>query len=250
VQVIYETRGRAREYAELAFSAYTGCSHGCGYCFNPEALHKDPVDYLSSLPREGILGKLERDLQEMVRKRDLREVLMSFSTDPYQPIEEDLHLTREAIQLFMSYGRRFTILTKGGLRSTRDFDLMRRYSVHCRYGTTLVFSDREQEKIWEPGAAPTEERTQALVLAHQLGIPTWVSLEPVFDPKQTLDLIQWTLSFVDEYRIGILNHLQTPEKIDYKVFLMDVTRILTKSRKKFYIKRDLRLAADCEVSKE
>lgn len=246
MQAIYEPRGRAREYAELAFSAYSGCSHGCGYCFNPEALHKDPADYLNSLPREGILEKLERDLAQMQERHDLREVLMSFSTDPYQPIEEELRLTRKSINLFMIYGRRFTILTKGGLRSTRDFDLMRIYRGNCRYGTTLVFTDWCQEKIWEPCAAHTEERIQALVHAHQLGIPTWVSLEPVFDPYQSLALLEATLGFVDEYRLGMLNHMESPGRIDYREYLGIAVRLLEEHKKKYLIKRDLRLAAGVE----
>ena len=65
---------------------------------------------------------------------------------------------------------------------------------------------------WEPHAATWTERIDALVEAHRLGIKTWVSIEPVINPDQSLALISMThaLRCVDLYRIGTLNHEETP----------------------------------------
>ena len=246
MKVIYEPRGRAREYAPLAVSLYRGCAHGCLYCFAPNVLHRTREDFLNALPREFVIEDLEKDLYKMMLAGDDREVLMSFTTDPYQPIEDELLLTQDAIKLFMRYGRRFSILTKAGLASTRDFSLMKRYRDRCRYGTTLTLWGPEQEH-WEPFAAKTQDRIHALCIAHGMGIPTWVSMEPLINPAHSLDIIQATLPFVDEYRLGTLNHInrldyQLPEP-DLKLYLEDALVILQREKKEYIIKEDLLKAA-------
>jgi DNA repair photolyase len=234
VRVIYVPRGRAREYAELAVSLYKGCEHGCRYCFNE--------DNPNALPRDRVLEYLEKDLAAMRARGDDRIVLMSFGTDPYQPVDGELRLTRDALVLFDKYWRRVDILTKGGMRSTRDFDLLKALAGRGRYATTLVFTNPGMEQEWEPHAAPTEERIHALELAHQFGIPTWVSLEPLFDPRQSLELLEATVYFVDEFRLGILNHMEAP-KIDYREYLRSAIRIIEDHGKRYMVKKDLRLAA-------
>ena len=40
---IYEPKGKAKEYGDLAINIYTGCPHNCFYCFAPNVLHKDLI---------------------------------------------------------------------------------------------------------------------------------------------------------------------------------------------------------------
>jgi DNA repair photolyase len=212
MRIIYEPRGRALEYAPLAVSLYRGCPHGCTYCFVPESTKTDREKFLQPYPRKDALSLLRKDCEELVRAGDTREILMSFTTDPYQPLDVDHKLTRSAIQILIDYSRPFTILTKGGLRSTRDFDLLVTRPDLCRYATTLTCSNINTEAKWEPFAATYKQRLDALIEAHKRGIRTWVSIEPVIDPEQSLALISMThaLGCVDLYRIGTLNHETLP----------------------------------------
>lgn len=73
---------------------------------------------------------------------DPREILVSFIGDPYQPEEMRLELTRESIKLLIRYNLTFTILTKGGTRGRRDFDLLEGYG-KSRFGTTLILPQKE-----------------------------------------------------------------------------------------------------------
>jgi DNA repair photolyase len=111
----------------------------------------------------------------------------------------------------------------------------------CRYGTTLTFTDPGDRIKFEPNAAPTEQRTAALLMAHRKGIRTWVSIEPVIDPTQSLNLIKQTLAFVDEYRIGKLNHIQENEvnEQDTIKFVTEAKSVLDKSGNKYIFKKDL-----------
>ena len=73
-----------------------------------------------------------------------------------------------------------------------------------------------------------------------MGIKTWVSLEPVIDPKQTLELISETYTFVDFYKVGCLNHNELSKKIDWKQFGHDAEKLLIALGNEYYIKKDLR----------
>ena len=113
MKIIYEPRGRAREFALLAANLYRGCSHGCAYCYVPQTI-KEKRDVFSTKPRprRDVLKSLEKDARKY--RGDDREILLNFTSDPYQPPDMDLGLTRQTIEILIENGLRFTILTKGG----------------------------------------------------------------------------------------------------------------------------------------
>jgi DNA repair photolyase len=259
VRIIYEPRGRAREYAPLAVSLYRGCPHGCIYCFAPDSTRTDREAFCQSYARKNALNLLEMDAIDMHMAHDEREVLLSFTTDPYQPLDEELQMTRKAIEILISYGIHFTILTKGGFAAVRDFDLLAAHPDLCRFGTTLTLLGKDS-KIWEPNARPPTNRIAALTQAKRMGIPTWVSFEPVIYPDQTLSLILDTLDIVnkkpgivDEYRIGKFNHVDNPEveqflqsigyqyptEKEWRKFVQDAKTMLDEHGCRYIFKKDL-----------
>ena len=77
------------------------------------------------------------------------------------------------------------------------------------YGITLVSLDESYREKYEPGAAPYEERIQALKLLHDSGCKTWVSIEPYPTPNiiaQDLNEILKRISFVDKIIFGRTNY--------------------------------------------
>jgi DNA repair photolyase len=239
MNIIYEPRGKAREYSELAANLYSGCDHGCTYCYAPAALRKTKEVFVISKPRDNVIRKLAADVAEMSRNNDQRNVLLCFTCDPYQHIETEHHLTRQAIQLFNNNNIHYTILTKGGKRSEPDLDLIATRPDLGTYACTLVFVDEDRRRHYEPNAAPTQERIEVLEKAHRMGIRTWVSLEPVFDPYQTVELIHQTQGFVDLYKVGKLNYLQEAKSVDWNKFGHYVTDLLESYGNNYYIKKDL-----------
>lgn len=244
--MIYETRGRAREYFELAANLYSGCEHACVYCYGADVLHVEPRKFFRrAVPRlggDGALAQLKRDADRLAAAGEKRHILLSFVTDPYQPAEKDCLITRRAIEILHAAGLSVAILTKGGYRAVRDFDIL---TPDDLFGVTLTFLDPKRSKAWEPGAAHPLDRMLSLDAAHKKGIPTWVSLEPVVDPTETLKLIEGTAKFVDHYKVGTLNYAKrlpedfTPPPVEWKTFAQNVQILLNHLGKPYYLKRDL-----------
>jgi len=244
--LIYEPAGRAREYAPLALNLYRGCSHSCTYCYAPDACRQDRADFHGNpKPRVDVIAKLERELakgsevgmQRMNGQKD--PVLLCFTTDPYQPLAAETGITRRAIELLHQYGYPVHVLTKGGMRAAVDFDLLST-NAGDTFATTLTFLNRADSEQWEPHAALPASRLKAIALAHARGIATWISLEPVIDPEQTLEIIRRTHEYVDLFKVGTLNHHELAKTIDWPAFARRAVDLLQECGASYYIKNDLR----------
>lgn len=247
--IIYQPQGRAGEYAGLAVNLYTGCNHGCLYCYVPKIIKKTRQDFHSQvIPRPEVLKRLELECKRRVFQdlpipsfcgQQLTKpiVLLSFTTDTYNQADEELQLTRQAISILHQYGYAVDILTKAGSKARRDFDLLTKDDAHA--ATLTVLDDAHSRKI-EPQAALPQDRIDTLALAHDCGIRTWVSLEPVIDPQVTLQIIQQTYQHVDLYKVGKLNHAESAKQTDWRRFGHDAQDLLTSLNKSYYLKDDLK----------
>lgn len=235
--VIYEPKGKAREYSALACNLYRGCGHGCVYCYAPSATRSDRTAfYANPQPRKDIIEQISKEAA-VLKTED--PTLLCFTCDPYQPIDEQYGITRKALALFWHNDIPVQILTKGGLRATRDFDILKK-DPRNKFSVTLTTDDPAESLEWEPGAALPEERIESLRMAHYLGISTWVSFEPVFNPDAVMRLIDATHEFVDLYKVGKINYHPRSKEIDWRSFGFTVKSRLESLGKPFYLKEDLR----------
>lgn len=229
---IYRPKGRAGEYAHLAVNHYKGCSHRCAYCYVP-ACTRNPLFFRQQQVKPDILANLRREAQRYTGTSD--RVLLSFSSDPYQPLDERLQITRHVIEILQQNDVPFQILTKGGLRASRDFDL---YSSKDAFASTLTFVSEAKSRNIEPGAAAPADRIASLQHAKEkFGIETWVSLEPVLDAGQSLLAIEKTRGFVDHYKIGTMNRFKVD--VNWRDFGQRAIELCEKFNCDYYIKHDL-----------
>ena len=247
MRIVYEPRGRAKEYADLACNLYIGCTHGCKYCFAPGCMHCTHEEWKSGVYiRKRALDLFERDAIDMKNARDSRAILFSFLSDPYQPVERDEGVTHHALDIVCRNRLHSKILTKGASDLIgADLDLMREAGTEL--GITISFINDKTRAKWEPHAATVDDRLQMLKTAHEAGVKTWVSLEPVIDPAQALSVIKAALPYVDFWKVGKLNHMKAvEEKIDWPKFRSDVLSLFAENGKRettdYYIKQDLREA--------
>jgi DNA repair photolyase len=222
--VIYEPRGKAREYSELACNLYTGCLHKCKYCYCP-AIRRQSLDEWANNPkaRTNILKQLENDAKKLF-KTD-KKILFCFMSDPYQD-EEAAFLTRQALLICEKYQfKNVNILTKAGFRAVKDFDIIKRNN--WKFGSTIIFRSEEYRKEWEPGAPSIESRYETVKIAHKQNIFTWVSVEPVIYPDESLKVMQDLKQYVSKWKVGKLNHNKEIENsINWKQFYYDAKDIL------------------------
>lgn len=238
MKVIYEPKGAAKEYSDLAVNLFIGCEHGCLYCYAPGCMKKNREEYHKHFSvRKDVINLLQKDLIEMNKNKDKRRVLMSFISDPYQGDWAENIVTQQAIELFRAYDIRFQVLTKGGMKAARDFFL---YKKGDAFATTLTFLDNEKSLYYEPGAALPEYRIAALKYAKRYSVETWVSLEPVIDPSETFKLIDLTHKFTDLYKIGKITKFNTGIDVDWKQFTLDVIEKLKSLNKNYFIKDSLK----------
>ncbi len=234
--VIYETKGRAKEFNELAINLFTGCGHQCIYCYGADVTHQTKEAFEKQAQIRVTAHDVLQSAKTWKAKGETRRVLLCFVTDPYQELEQETQLTRKCIMALHQEGLNVVILSKGGVRSTRDFDLL---TPQDAYAATLTCLHEQDSLHWEPNAALPEERINALGKAHSLGIETWVSLEPVIYPQDAKNLVELTKDVVNHYKVGTMNYHPHGKSINWKEFGWDMKRFLDKLDVKYYFKQDL-----------
>lgn len=157
------------------FNPYVGCRHGCLYCYVPDVLRygvSSPEWGREVAVKEGVLEKLAMDLKRL----SPGVVGVSTATDPYQPLEKTLELTRTALKLFQSCGWPVSVQTKSAL-VRRDLDILK--SGKFELGLTVTSMDDDFQRLFEPCASPPQERAETLMEASSLGIKTFLFFGPI-----------------------------------------------------------------------
>lgn len=226
---IYKPKGRAGEYGDYAINIYTGCTHGCKYCFARDMAKRFGTadGWKNVKPRDGIVEAVKEQLIGMKGAGKL--IHLCFTCDPY-PADIDTTPTRQIIQAIKDSGNHVQILTKGGTRAVRDFDLL---DENDWFGVTITGADESME----PDADRAVNNVIELAMAHHKGIKTWVSFEPVIAPEAVLKWVKQTC-FADKIKIGKLNHRKSD--VDWKAFGEDCEALCRRLHLNYYIKADLR----------
>ncbi len=168
---------------ETSLNPYRGCEHGCIYCYA-----RPTHEYL------GFSAGLDFETKIMVKEdapRLLRAELsapgwvpkviaLSGVTDPYQPVERRLKLTRGCLEVLAEFRNPVSVVTKNSL-VTRDADLLAELA-GCRAAAvfiSLATLDTELRKVLEPRTSPPAARLAAIGALARAGIPTGVVVAPV-----------------------------------------------------------------------
>lgn len=232
---IYVPKGKAKEYGDYAINIYTGCPHECYYCFAPNVLHKVKDDFHKCIePRKNIVEEVRKQIEREGITGKL--IHLCFTCDPY-PKGYDSTPTREIIKILKASGNNVQILTKNGIGAARDFDLL---DGNDWFGITYVGYENGEfckEPKSEPNAGSPHGRLLALYEAHERGINTWVSAEPVLNDEDVLLLIK-NADYVDLWKVGKLNY--HPSDIDWEEFGRRAETALKNYGRKYYIKESLR----------
>lgn len=156
---------------------YRGCTHGCIYCDSRSRCYQINHIFEDVEVKENALSLLEKALKAR-RKRCM--IGTGSMTDPYLPIEEDLGLTRGALELIHRYGFGATVITKSD-RVLRDLDLLEAINRRSKAVVQMTLTTHGDGlcRILEPNVSPTSRRVAALKQFREAEVPTVVWLAPI-----------------------------------------------------------------------
>jgi len=168
---------------DLGLNPYRGCSHGCSYCYA-----RPTHEYL------GMSAGLDFETRIVVKRTApdlLREALsarrwepqvigMSGNTDPYQPVERRLRITRRCLEVLADFRNPVSIITKSYL-VTRDIDLLGELAQHRAVTVVLSITSLQNDlqRAMEPRASSPARRLGAIRVLADAGIPVGVNVAPV-----------------------------------------------------------------------
>ena len=168
---------------DRSINPYRGCEHGCVYCFARPThafLGLSPgLDFESRLfYKPDAAALLEKELRKPSYKCDV--MAMGTNTDPYQPIERDLKLTRRILEVLAAHNHPVGIVTKSSLIA-RDIDILapmaeKKLAQVCLSVTTL---DRDLSRRMEPRAPTPQRRLDTIRALNDAGIPCGVMAAPM-----------------------------------------------------------------------
>jgi len=234
---IYRPKGRAGEYSEWAINLYGGCIHHCLYCYVPLIRKIDRATFYEKIYAYKDIIKKIPDAAMKFKGEITSPVMLSFTSDPYQPYAIESGITRQCIMALKQAGLNVCILSKGGTRTLSDLDLLGPGDIMA---ASLTMTNEASRNKWEKDASSYADRIHALRVSRDHGLETWASLEPVIYPDQTLDIIDDTKDFVDLYKIGTINYCKPISgKIDWVTFALTATNKIRTNGNAYYMKDDL-----------
>lgn len=172
---------------DLGFAAslnpYRGCEHGCIYCY-ARPTHEylgwsAGLDFESRiLVKERAPELLRRELAAPAWKP--QGLALSGVTDPYQPVERRLRLTRRCLEVLAEFRQPVQVVTKNHL-VTRDADLLAELARHraAAVAISLTTLDPALRAVLEPRTSPPAARLAAVQTLAAAGVPVGVLLAPV-----------------------------------------------------------------------
>ena len=173
------TRSKRPEYwfgTEYNMNIYKGCCHGCIYCDSRSDCY-GISSFDTVREKENALMIIRDELRRKTKKGVVSTGAMS---DPYNPFEKELKLTRHGLELCDAFGFGAAIATKSSLLA-RDIDVLTDIREHspvlCK--VTITTSDDVLAKKIEPGAPPSSERFALVRELSGHGIYTGILLMPV-----------------------------------------------------------------------
>ena len=168
---------------DASVNPYRGCEHGCVYCY-ARPFH-EYLGFSAGLDFETRI-LVKEDAPELLRRElssprwSPRTLALSGVTDPYQPIERTLGITRRCLEVLTEFRNPVHILTKNDL-VLRDMDLLAELA-SVRAVTVLMSiptRDPELARRLEPRTSTPERRFRALERLNAAGIPAGIGLSPV-----------------------------------------------------------------------
>lgn len=174
-----QQRGSRGTPGEYTINPYRGCSFGCSYCYASKFVYEDATKKAEwghwVEVKKNVVEALEKESHKLFGRR----IWLGSATDPYQPIELKLGLTRAILEvLLMAYPERLHIQTRSP-HVVRDIDLFRKFGDTISVGVSIPTDSEVVRRLFEPRAPSIPRRLKAAAELKNAGIRTTASIAPL-----------------------------------------------------------------------
>ena len=168
---------------DRSINAYRGCEHGCVYCYaRPTHAYIDlspGLDFETHITYKPNAAEL---LQKELGKAGyvVKPIAMGTNTDPYQPVERQLGITRALLEVLLAHQHPVTITTKGAVLE-RDLDVLAQLAERNLVSVAISVTtlDNDLKRKLEPRATAAAKRLSLVRQLHRLNVPVGVMVAPV-----------------------------------------------------------------------
>ena len=170
------------EAYDFTLNPYSGCSFGCTYCY--AAFFSRDVEKRDSW---GYWVNVKENAVELMEKRrpgalDGKLIYMSSVTDPYQPVERELQLTRGILEIMAERHKPKLVIQTRSPSIVRDCDLFRRIEENggrVQVNMTVTTDDEDIRRTFEPFCPSNPVRLQAIGEVQAAGVDTCITMTPL-----------------------------------------------------------------------
>lgn len=163
---------------DYTLNAYAGCGYGCNYCY-AAFFARDP----QRRDTWGDWVDAKRNAVELIRsfcrRKSIKDksIYMSSVTDPYQPLEWRLELTRSILYELAQHQPRLAIQTRSPF-VTRDIDLLTKFTT-IQVNMTITTDSEDVRRAFEPHCPTNRKRLAAVAEITEAGIDTGITMTPL-----------------------------------------------------------------------
>lgn len=238
-KAIYNPAGKAGEYSRWACNFFTGCSNNCNYCYCKKgflgSIWQDKPSLKKCFQNEEdafhiFCKEIKRNIDDLHR----HGLFFSFTTDPM--LTESKPLTIRCLQKCLDEDIPVQILTKRAEfgDDTIWYEIKPEQRKKIAVGFTLTGCDE-----MEPGASSTGQRINAMRIFHKLGYPTFASIEPIIEPKTSLECIRMTADCCHLFKVGLMSGKKDYNKKELMDMIAEMEKIYNQYGCLFYLKDSL-----------
>ena len=174
--IVTKTKNHGWFGADYNMNIYRGCSHGCIYC-DSRSLCYQIENFGTVRAKQDALRIIRNDI---LKKRRRGIVATGSMSDPYNPWEKELKLTRNALELLNAYRFGVAVATKSDL-VTRDTAIFKDIQTHSPViiKITITAADDKLSALVEPHAPLPSERFAAIKTLAESGVYAGVLMMPI-----------------------------------------------------------------------
>ena len=178
---------------DRSINPYRGCAHGCVYCYARPAhayMNLSPgLDFETKIFWKPNAAEV---LEQELRKPgyECQRIHIGGNTDPYQPVEKDLRVTRQVLEVLLRFRHPVTLITKGAALMMRDLDLIAEFAKHglISIAVSITSLDDELKRTLEPRTSSAKMRLRLIRELSMRKVPTIVMAAPMIPFVNDMEL--------------------------------------------------------------